>query len=154
MKPKASSYQWISGKVSEAEEHIKISFGSYNDPNSGQLISIARVSKPKEKIFRVEFLIKSDSPDETKMIDAVKKELDFYLVEWGEGSIFADPWAYAIYHCNTSANIYSHVHWSYFLKGATAGQKGMHSEVITEEKIDHKGKRTREKFIIKPDIKI
>jgi hypothetical protein len=152
MKPKASSYQWINGKVSESEEHIKISFGSYNDPDAGQLISIARVSKPKEKIFRVEFLIKSDSPDETKMIDAVKKELDFYLVEWGEGSIFGDPWAYAIYHCSTSANIYSLVHWAYFPEGSIAGQKGKHSEVITEEKIDRKGKKTRKRMIYKPEI--
>ena len=28
-----------------------------------------------------------------------------------------NPWEYAIYHCNTSANVYSKVHWSYFPNG-------------------------------------
>jgi hypothetical protein len=71
-------------------------------------------------------MVITGSPEETKMIDAVKKELDFYLIEWGERSPFRDPWGYAIYHCVTSANIYSHVHWSYFPKGSSAGQKGIH----------------------------
>jgi hypothetical protein len=154
MEPKAPLYKWITGKVSESEEHIKISFGTFQNSDRDQFISVARVGKPKERIFEVEFLTKSDTPDETKMIDAIKKELDFYLIEWGEGSVFGDPWSYAIYHCNTSANIYSHVHWSYFQKGSAAGQKGMHGEVIIEEKIDQTGKKTREKMIYKPDIKI
>jgi hypothetical protein len=47
------------------------------------------------------------------MIDAARKELDFYLVEkHGENS-----WAYAKYHCGTSANICSTLHWSYFQNG-------------------------------------
>jgi hypothetical protein len=51
MGPKASTYQWIIGKVSESEEHIKISFGSYNDTDGDKFILVARVSKPKENIF-------------------------------------------------------------------------------------------------------
>ncbi len=43
------------------------------------------------------------------MIAAVRKESHFYLVQRGE----SDPWAYAQYHCGTSANIYSNVHWSF-----------------------------------------
>jgi hypothetical protein len=150
MEPKAPPYQWIFGKVIESEEHIKISFGSYDED---KFISVARVSKPNERIFNVEFLIKSGTPDEIKMVDAVKEELDFYLIEHGARNFMGDPWRYAIYHCTTSANIYSHVHWSYFPKGSSIGQKGTHSEVITEEKTDQKGKKTRERIIYKPEIK-
>ncbi len=47
------------------------------------------------------------------MVAYARKSLDFYLV----GLNKPDPWAYAIYHCNTAANMYSEVHWSYFPKG-------------------------------------
>jgi hypothetical protein len=61
----------------------------------------------------VEWLITHDSAEQQIMVVDVHKELDFYLVEKNE----PDPWAYAIYHCNTGANMYSTVHWSYFPKG-------------------------------------
>jgi len=51
------------------------------------------------------------------MIAAAGRELDFYLVEKGG----ANPWAYAKYHCNTAANMYSSVHWSYFPSGKEVG---------------------------------
>jgi hypothetical protein len=41
-------------------------------------------------------------------LDAVRRELDFYLVELGE----PDRWAYAVYHCGQGANPYSKVYWS------------------------------------------
>jgi hypothetical protein len=47
------------------------------------------------------------------MINAARKDIDFYLVEKGE----ANPWAYAKYHCSTAANIYSKVHWLCFPDG-------------------------------------
>lgn len=42
------------------------------------------------------------------MLQAVRRELDFYLVEKNE----PDPWAYAAYHAEASANIYSDVYWA------------------------------------------
>jgi hypothetical protein len=149
MESKSNSFKWIIGKVCESEEHIKISYGSYDNPDMDQFMLVARISAPKDKIFVVEFLIESDDPHKTRMVDEVKKELDFYLVEKGE----REPWGYVIYHCNTGANIYSHVHWTYFPEGSIPGQKGMHSEVITEEKIDRKGIKTRKRMIYKPEIK-
>jgi hypothetical protein len=47
------------------------------------------------------------------MIRYVRREIDYYLVELRE----KDPWAYAIYHCSTAANVYSKVHWGYYPKG-------------------------------------
>jgi hypothetical protein len=54
-----------------------------------------------------------DNPSHEQMINAARKELDFYLVDKRE----PNPWAYAKYHCNTAANMYSKVHWSYFPNG-------------------------------------
>ena len=54
-----------------------------------------------------------------EMMSEAKRELDFYLVEHPkELPATGHPWEYGIYHCNTSANIYSSVHWSYFPNGS------------------------------------
>ena len=59
-----------------------------------------------------------DKPSHEQMINAARRELDFYLVEHPkEFPGTGDPWGYAIYHCNTAANMYSKVHWSYFPDG-------------------------------------
>ena len=47
-------------------------------------------------------------PAHREAAEAVAKELDFYLVEKGE----VDPWVYAAYHCGTTSNVYSDVHWA------------------------------------------
>ena|SRR6266480_2165659 len=65
-------------------------------------LPIALIGKPTNHVFPVSWLM---TP-----IDAARKELDFYLADKHE----ANPWAYAKYHCNTAANMYSKVHWSYF----------------------------------------
>lgn len=39
----------------------------------------------------------------------IETQLDFYLVELRE----PDPWAYAIYHFRTAANVYSRVYLGY-----------------------------------------
>ena len=54
----------------------------------------------------------------SEALSAVRKELDFYLVEHPAGfPATGGPWEYAVYHCGTGANIYSSVHWSYFQLG-------------------------------------
>src|SRR5262249_165479 len=78
-----------------------------------QWLPIALIGNPTNHVFPVRWLVSPGSPSHKQMIDAVKRKLDFYLVEKRE----TDPWAYAKYHCNTSANIYSSVHWSYFPNG-------------------------------------
>jgi hypothetical protein len=54
-------------------------------------------------------MIAPDNSEHLQMIAATKADLDFFLVEKGE----SDPWAYALYHCGTSSNVYSSVHWSF-----------------------------------------
>ena len=95
-------------------EHLEIAYGDVSvRTNNKEWVSIALVSAPNGTRFSVQFLIKANSPEEQIMVDAVRKELDFYLVELSvEGR--PDPWSYAQYHCGTSSNIYSNVHWSYF----------------------------------------
>lgn len=61
----------------------------------------------------MQFLISRDDPQHAEMVDAVEEELDFYLVTKRE----RNPWLYAQYHCTTSADVYSSVHWSFFTLG-------------------------------------
>ncbi len=78
-------------------------------------IPVARLAPAKGHVFVVQFIYKGD-PNAAKtknILNAVKKELDFYLIELGE----EDPWAYAKYHCSTAADLYSTVHWGWFPKG-------------------------------------
>jgi hypothetical protein len=56
-------------------------------------------------------------------------ELDFYLVE----KLERDPWAYAVYHCGTGANMYSRVHWSYFPTGAQGERLSSRVLELTDE---------------------
>jgi hypothetical protein len=101
---------WIVGKVSSEEEHIEIRFGNAANSGGNEWKPIARVAAPKEQIFTVEFLVEAEDPGVIDMVKAVKKELDYYLVDKRE----KNPWAYARYHCGTASNVYSNVHWSFF----------------------------------------
>lgn len=103
-----SSWAWRRGKVDRSLPHISLTFG---DPNSSTLEGfkeIAFVSPPEEACFTVEFVVPESDPLMKGLLDKAIKELDYYLVEKGE----RDPWAYAIYHCSTTANLYSSVRWN------------------------------------------
>jgi protein-tyrosine-phosphatase len=47
------------------------------------------------------------------MIRAVRKEINYFLIELGEKK----PWLYAQYHCGTASNMYSRVHWGFYPAG-------------------------------------
>lgn len=104
-----STWHWEEGSVDSSREHLEIVYGDVNSQNPGEWIPVALVSAPKDATFSVQFLIETTDPESRKIVDAVREELDFYLVEKGE----PDPWNYAKYHCGTTANVYSKVHWSY-----------------------------------------
>ena len=72
---------------------------------------MALVGAPVDGIFPVQFLVSRESDDEVirRVAADTVRQLDQYLIELGE----PDPWTYAIYHCGTTANLYSRVHWSY-----------------------------------------
>jgi hypothetical protein len=105
-----TNWGWREEVVNIQGEHIEIRYGDAAKDAYDEWLPIALIGKPTNHVFPVSWLITPDNSSKQRMIDAVKKELDFYLVEKHE----ANPWAYAKHHCNTAANIYSKVHWSYF----------------------------------------
>ncbi len=100
-------WKWVKGQVDVNSDHIKIFYGDDSQP-------IAILAPPKRNEFIVQFLVDevSATKEQKHTIDEVKSELDYFLIELGE----PDPWKYAIYHCSTSANVYSKVHWRYYPK--------------------------------------
>ena len=103
--PAKGDWRWREGAVDRRHEHLQISFGPLDATTTGPIAAIARSS---EHTFVVEFIEGS-----SEMLAKVREEIDFYLTQWGG----ADPWAYAIYHCGTAANLYSEVHWHYLPNG-------------------------------------
>lgn len=106
VKSQKQKARWRRGGVSSTSEHIELTGGDKNLP-------VARVAPPVDHTFTVEFLINEELPSNIAILKSAKGELDFYLVEKNE----LNPWGYAQYHCTTSSNIYSQVHWSYYPEG-------------------------------------
>ena len=125
MKQEESQWRWQEGAVDTQQIYIELRYGDAETSNYADWQPTARIGEPKQNIFIIEWLITSDTPEHQSMITKTRSELDFYLVEKGE----SDPWAYALYHCNTASNMYSRVHWAYF----PHGQGGVRetSELIT-----------------------
>lgn len=99
-------------------EHIELRYGDAAKSDYEQWVPLALIGKGLNNVFPVLWLISRDDASRERMIAAARKELDFYLIEKRE----PDPLAYAKYHCNTAANIYSEVHWSYFPSGNPGGR--------------------------------
>ncbi len=95
---------WREGVVNRQDDHIKICYGAHRTP-------VAVVARAAEQDFTVEFLIgkRINVRRARVMLDAVRAELDFYLL----CSTGPEPWAFARYHCDTVANACSAVHWSW-----------------------------------------
>ncbi len=104
------SWQWREDAVDPEHDHFELRYGSAENSGWDAWLAVALVGRPTRNVFPVEFLIDRSGRPKAHVIRDVTRELDFYLVEKGE----ADPWAYAQYHCRTSANVYSTVHWSFF----------------------------------------
>ena len=135
-------WRWEEGSVDTAREHLKIVYGDVDTQESEEWILIALVSAPKDTTFTVQFLGENSDAESRKMMDAVRRQLDFYLVEKGE----PDPWNYAKYHCGTAANLYSKVHWSYHAAvQSTASVENTHQEERSvEEDAALRERRTRQ----------
>jgi hypothetical protein len=104
-----SAWRWKEGAVDKSHEHFELAYGDVNMQDPEKWIPVALVSAPSGTTIRVQFLIEPKNAESRAMLDAVRRDLDFYLVEKKE----PDPWKYAIYHCGTGSNVYSKVHWSY-----------------------------------------
>jgi hypothetical protein len=105
--------KWTIGYVDPTKEHIELRYGDAHSSPYESWRPVALIGKPKNCNFPVTWLMERDNAENTAMLDEARKELDFYLIEVGG----PDPWGYAMYHCNTSANMYSMVHWSYYAHG-------------------------------------
>jgi hypothetical protein len=82
---------------------------------------VAVVGPPEDKTFPVEFLDQRAAEEvPADVLDAVRKELDFFLVELRE----PNPWAYAHYHCGTMANAMSSVQWGACPDGLDDDEEG------------------------------
>lgn len=99
--PAKGEWRWTEGIVDRGAEHLQITCG--DDANA-----VALVGRGSARTFIVQFLSFT-----SELQDGVRREIGFYLTEWGG----TDPWAYAIYHCGTASNVYSDVHWHYFPDG-------------------------------------
>ena len=97
---------WRNGIVDPAHEHLELRFGSRDDRFDDCMV-VARVGRPVDGVFPVQFTVPTDDRRFAGATAAVRRELDYFLVEHGA----ADPWEYAIYHTKTLANLYSRVHW-------------------------------------------
>lgn len=115
-------WSWHEGRVDSSAEHIELRYRDASQTGHEQWIPVALVGPPTGRIFPVRWLVDPQVNDE--MIADVKRELTFYLAEKRE----RNPWAYALYHCGTAANLYSKVHWSHYPSGAP-GER--HSSKVT-----------------------
>ncbi len=106
-------WRWEEGVVDDGKEHIELRHGDASKTPYENWSPIARIGKPNERLFRVQWLVKSDSPENRAMLEDARWDLDYYLVKLRND----DPWAYAQYPCTTTANMYSSMHWSYFPSG-------------------------------------
>lgn len=113
MKRPQTKWQWREGSVDPTTEHFEIRHGDAAKSGYAEWQPVALIGKPKNHVFPVHWLLDRRNADHDRVVRETCKELDFYLVEKEE----LDPWEYTKYHCNTGANMYSAVHWSYFPHG-------------------------------------
>jgi len=106
-------WRWIEAAVDHAQDRFEL----WHDDSEGP---VAIIGPPVNHVFPVQFVRHEQArdPARAKVLDDVRRELDFYLVELGE----PDPWAYAGYHCRTFSNAYSRVHWSWHPAGSNASE--------------------------------
>jgi hypothetical protein len=132
-----SNWGWQDGVVNVEGEHIELRYGDGETTAYEQWLPITLIGKPTNHVFPVRWIMSRDSRSRQRMIDAAREELDFYLVEHPKGFPgTGHPWGYAIYHCNTAANMYSSVHWSYFPNG---NREQRHSSMIVTLRDGTKG---------------
>lgn len=109
--PKRTPCEWSEDSVDPKSDHFEILYGDpcKGGPDEWTLVALVGRSSDGGR-FNLEFLIDRADSKYSEVIKSVVEELNFYLVEKGE----LNPWNYMIYHCGTTANLYSKVHWSFY----------------------------------------
>ena len=93
----------IAGAVPTDVEHIELLHA-----DDDALTPVARVSHSnRSSEFVVQVILPDEFSDAAAIVDHVREQLTYYLVDLDE----RDPWAYARYHCTTASNAYSKVRW-------------------------------------------
>jgi len=105
--------QWQTGPVDRTKEHFELRYGSIEDAGWSAWTPIALIGPAMRGVVQVQFLVEPGDPENAEPVSNVKREIQFYLFELGE----RDPWTYAQYHCGTTSNAISKVHWSFFDPG-------------------------------------
>ena len=95
----------VEGVVSSDDEHIALSYGSF-DTEEPPFPIVARVSPPRKGVITLELLIDDSTTRGKEIIADVGRKVHWLFVEKDE----KNPWGYARYHCTTAANAYSNVH--------------------------------------------
>jgi hypothetical protein len=95
----------VEGVVSPDNEHIALSYGSF-DTEEPPFPIVARVSPPRKGVITLELLVDDSTTRGTEIIADVRRKVQWLFVEKGE----ANPWGYAKYHCTTATNAYGNVH--------------------------------------------
>ena len=99
------SLEIVEGAVSPDDEHMALSYGSF-DTDKRPFPIVARVSPPRKGVITLELLVDDSTTRGKAIIADVRREVHWLFVEKGE----ANPWVYAKYHCTTTANAYGNVH--------------------------------------------
>jgi len=102
---------WREGPVDRMSEHFELRYGDASASGWNECLPVALVSRDQQGLCNVEFLIERTDAQNSKIIEEVVKEVNFYLIEL-RAPERPDPWDYLHYHCGTCSNIYSPVHWS------------------------------------------
>ena len=110
------SLEIVEGAVSQADEHMALSYGSF-DTDKPPFPIVARVSPPRKGVITLQLLVDDSTTRGKEIIADVRREVQWLFVEKGE----AKPWAYARYHCATAANVYSNVHWGWVSASNSTG---------------------------------
>ena len=99
------------GIVDKEHDYVELLYGDADKLGVSNLVPVAVVAPGQGDCFVVQFTLDADelSVELMGMLEEVQAELEYYLVNKHE----ADPWVYTVYHCGTSANCYSRVHWVY-----------------------------------------
>ena len=95
----------VEGSVASDDEHIALSYGSF-DTDEPPFPIVARVSPPSKGVITLELLVGDSTERGTTIIADVRRKVRWLFVEKGE----ANPWGYARYHCTTAANACGNVH--------------------------------------------
>ena len=112
-KPDQTPWEWHEGPVDRTSEHFELRYGEASG-EWDKWISAALVGCSRPGAVNVEFLIDRADSRNAEIAKDVVHELDFYLVELRK----PDPWGYLQYHCGTTSNVYSSVHWLFHPQSA------------------------------------